>query len=54
MKTQASKFNPKKRVMIDQSIYRKLQMDSDKTGFPIDKLINMYLNNMYEERAKQK
>jgi len=46
------KYKKYKKVLIAPSIYRKLELDSDKTGYPINDLVNMYLNNMYEQRKK--
>ncbi len=45
-------FEPTKIVRVHQSLYRKLQMDSDNTGLPVDHLLNMFLNNLYDERRK--
>jgi hypothetical protein len=44
------KYKKYKKVLIAPHIYRKLELDSDKTGYPINDLINMHLHNMYEQR----
>ena len=52
MKTLAEKYKKARKVLILPNIYRKLELESDKSGFPINDLVNMKLNHMYQEQAK--
>ena len=52
MKTLAEKYKKYRKVMIKPAFYRKLELMHDKSGLPINDIVNMILANNFEQMAK--
>jgi len=52
MKTLAEKYKKARKVLILPNIYRKLEHMHDKSGLPINDIVNMILANNFEQMAK--
>lgn len=52
-KTLGEKHQKTHRVIVSDYVYQKLQRESDKTGYKIQDLLEMYMRNIYESKERQ-
>ena len=48
----AVKYNPYIKVDVAQAMYRRLELESDKSGYSIRDVLNMKLVYLYEQQRK--